>query len=413
MLMKFAKVTKDGKYIPPIHDKLSYGSMVKIRVDVVDDAAWKLAKATTIAIRYCTIRRQFRNPDKKEPNNLEAQVISYSSVQHRLMPLLATAYGIVIAGQDLFSQFKDLIDQLEANDAKMLPEVHATSCTLKSWGSRRSADGLEECRKSMGGHGYSAFSGVAALFADFVPSNTYEGDNYVLAQQVARFLLKQIQQVVKGRKVTSSTAEYLYTLGSHGTDNTFKFTKLDQQILDPEVQLQIFSIRSARLVADLAQQLQDGRPWSDCNMECWAINLAHGEYLTLKCYLNRIKNLHNTEYAGLIPTLKTLSDLFFLSVLTNINLGTFLSTSTVHPKDINKLGAKYREAIAKVAEIAVPLTDSFGFSDYDLNTALGQHNGRAYEALWEAVQKNPVNFGEDKAKINVSERSFSIHQLTV
>lgn len=310
MLMKFAQVTNDGKYIPPVHNKLSYGSMVKLRVDIVTDAGWKLAKATTIAIRYCTVRRQFHNPPSFKPDNsqLESQVISYSSVQHRLMPLLATAYALLIAGEGLYAQFNQLMLQLESNDAKLLPEIHATSCALKSWSTRRSTDGIEECRKAMGGHGYSIFSGVADLFATFVPSNTYEGDNFVLAQQVARFLLKQLQNVVKGKQVTSTTAEYLYTL-AEGTDQVFHFEDVSQQILDPEVQLKLFSMRSARLVADLGQQLQNGREWSDLNMECWAINLAHAEYLILKTLIAKVKAVEASEYANLAPTLKAVSDL--------------------------------------------------------------------------------------------------------
>lgn len=312
MLMKFAKVTSDGKYIPPVHNKLSYGSMVKLRVDLVTEAGWKLAKATTIAIRYCTVRRQFHNPPSFVADNtkLETQVISYSSVQHRLMPLLATAYALLVTGEELYAQYNQLLGQLENNNAKLLPEVHATSCALKSWSTRRSTDGIEECRKAMGGHGYSIFSGVSELFATFVPSNTYEGDNFVLAQQTARFLLKQLQNLAKGEQITSVSAEYLHTLTEEGTDQFFQFENLSQQILNPEIQLKLFGLRSARLVANLGNQLQNGIEWSDLNMECWAINLAHAEYLILKSLIAKVEAVKaTTEYAQLASTLKSVSDL--------------------------------------------------------------------------------------------------------
>ncbi|KAI7897930.1 acyl-CoA dehydrogenase/oxidase C-terminal [Cokeromyces recurvatus] len=319
MLMKFAKVTKEGQYIPPVHNKLSYGSMVKLRVDIVADAGWKLAKAITIAIRYCTVRRQFYDPPSQDSSklssSLESQVISYSSVQHRLMPLLVTAYAQIITSEELYKQFNTFMQQLESNDAHLLPEIHATSCALKSWSTRRSTEGIEECRKTMGGHGYSIFSGVANLFADFVPSNTYEGDNFVLAQQVGRFLLKQLEHMVQNGKVTSDTADYLYTLTVE-KDMTKPFVfyqDAGQQILDPNVQLNIFAIRSARLVANLGQQLQNGRAWSDLNMECWTVNLAHAEYLVLKSLINKVKAIEtSTEYASLGSILKSVSDLVIL-----------------------------------------------------------------------------------------------------
>jgi acyl-CoA oxidase len=311
MLMKFAQVDKQGNYNPPVHMKLSYGSMVKLRVDIVTDAGWKLAKATTIAIRYCTVRRQFHNPPsfKLDDQRMESQVISYSSVQHRLMPLLATAYALIVAGEGLYGQFHQLMEQLETNDANMLPEVHATSCALKTWSTRRSTDGIEECRKAMGGHGYSIFSGVSEIFATFVPANTYEGDNFVLSQQVARFLLKQLQLAVSGKPITSTTASYLNTL-VEGTTDPFVFNNVNQQILDPQVQLKVFGMRSARLVADLGQQLQSGRDWSDLNMECWAVNLAHAEYLILDQMIRKVNALQSSsEHSALASTMKAVSDL--------------------------------------------------------------------------------------------------------
>lgn len=277
MLMKFAQVSRDGKYTPAIHSKISYGSMVKLRVGIVSDAGWRLAKAATIATRYCTVRRQF-NADKA--SGLEAQVISYSSVQHRLYPAIATAYTLIVAGQELHSNFVSMTQQLARNDASMLPEMHVASCALKTWSSRRSSEGLEECRKAMGGHGFSAFSGVSDQFANFVPANTYEGDNYVLTQQVARALLKQLQNSISGKPLTLASAEYLKIVPS---DNGQALEINDaSDIQKPEMQLSLFGLRAARLVVDLAQQLQAGRPWSDLNMECWNVSFAHAEYLLVK-----------------------------------------------------------------------------------------------------------------------------------
>lgn len=50
--------------------------------------------------------------------------------------------------------------------------------------SNLSQDGIEECRKLCGGHGYLCTSGLPELFAVYVPACTYEGDNIVLLLQV-------------------------------------------------------------------------------------------------------------------------------------------------------------------------------------------------------------------------------------
>ena len=55
------------------------------------------------------------------------------------------------------------------------------------------AAGVETCRLLCGGHGYSLASGLPSLFAEFAPSQTYEGDNVVMLLQAARWVVKQVR----------------------------------------------------------------------------------------------------------------------------------------------------------------------------------------------------------------------------
>ncbi|KAL0091093.1 acyl-CoA dehydrogenase/oxidase C-terminal [Phycomyces blakesleeanus] len=402
MLMRFSHVTREGLYIPPIHDKLSYGSMVRIRVDIVKSGGWQLAKAVIIAIRYCTIRRQFggqpASPSSGNKATLETQVMSYSGVQHRLLPLLSLAYGCIVTGQDLARDYGELMDGLAKGETENLPQLHVSSCALKVWCTRRGADGIEECRKALGGHGYSIFSGIADIFAIFVPANTYEGDNYVLSQQVGRYILKQLQGVIKNGKVPSPTVSYLETL-LDGTDNPFVFGGPDASVLNHDVLLTLFGRRAARLAVDLAKQLESGRPWSDVNMECWNICLAHAEYAVLKQMISRSALLESSsEYAPLANVIRQLTNLYALSTICETSTATFLSTLTIAPADLGAIQAHYRATLANIAPNAIGLTDAFDFTDFELNSALGVKNGRAYEALWAAVQNNPINTEEGRQK---------------
>lgn len=58
MLMKNAQVLPDGTYVKPAQEKLSYGTMVFVRVAIVMDSSAHLRKAVTIAVRYSAVRRQ-------------------------------------------------------------------------------------------------------------------------------------------------------------------------------------------------------------------------------------------------------------------------------------------------------------------------------------------------------------------
>jgi hypothetical protein len=66
------------------------------------------------------------------------------------------------------------------------------------------AQGVEEARKCCGGHGYLLASGLPLLYARYVPACTYEGENYVLLQQTARFLLKAVQHAAAGKTLARS-----------------------------------------------------------------------------------------------------------------------------------------------------------------------------------------------------------------
>ena len=58
--MRFAKVTAEGEYIPPppANSKASYATMMFVRATIVTDSGKFLSMATTIAVRYCAVRRQ-------------------------------------------------------------------------------------------------------------------------------------------------------------------------------------------------------------------------------------------------------------------------------------------------------------------------------------------------------------------
>lgn len=62
--------------------------------------------------------------------------------------------------------------RLASGDTSLLAEMHATTSGLKVLVSTMGVQALEVSRRSMGGHGYSAFSGLGRLYADYLPSAT-------------------------------------------------------------------------------------------------------------------------------------------------------------------------------------------------------------------------------------------------
>jgi acyl-CoA oxidase len=70
------------------------------------------------------------------------------------------------------------------------------------------AEGIEDCRKMCGGHGYLMASGIPELLGDYMQNPTVEGENTMLTQQVVGILLKALQGG-KGIAAVGGDRQYL------------------------------------------------------------------------------------------------------------------------------------------------------------------------------------------------------------
>jgi acyl-CoA oxidase len=62
--------------------------------------------------------------------------------------------------------------RLAKSDTSLLAELHATTSGLKVLVTTVTVGDLEIARRSMGGHGFSGFSGLGRLYARYLPSET-------------------------------------------------------------------------------------------------------------------------------------------------------------------------------------------------------------------------------------------------
>ncbi|KAF9961438.1 acyl-coenzyme A oxidase [Mortierella alpina] len=410
MLMRYSKVSRDGVFTKPPHAKLSYGSMVLLRSVLIRQMALYLSRATTIATRYLTVRRQFNNPTQRNDADLnpglETQVINYPMVQNRLFPLIASAYALFAAGSVMMDMYIGLLTDLTSGNIGALAEVHAMSSALKSYCTTVGAAGAEECRKLMGGHGYSYFTGLAHMFATIVPSNTYEGDNYVLTQQMARYLLKEIKTArTEPEKVTPYSKYLLLATDRDAFSRTACAVVQPEDWLKPEVQLAAFEHRCARLAMELSDAVEAGgglddtgeKTWSDHNIECYRISHAHAQYVMVLWFIKSIRDAQNPDADDeertdpkAIKVLQKLSNLHALHTI-QTNLADFAEDAYLSPRQCQSLRAQVKNVVASLADDAVGLVDAFDHPDFLLASALGASDGDAYKRLWDKAQTEPLN----------------------
>jgi acyl-CoA oxidase len=206
MLARYSRVDPDtNTYIKPASAALVYGTMTWVRSTIVWQSGGVLARGVTIAIRYCAVRQQFQDKDTESQDGGETQVLDYTMVSYRLLTLLAATFALHFSGKLMMDMYQsgqqnlgeNATEQEKEETIAMMADLHATSCGLKSLASTTAADGLEQARRACGGHGYSSFSGIGPLFADYLPNVTWEGDNYMLTQQVANYVSSLTPQLVK------------------------------------------------------------------------------------------------------------------------------------------------------------------------------------------------------------------------
>ncbi|CEQ41721.1 SPOSA6832_03472, partial [Sporobolomyces salmonicolor] len=388
MLARFAQVTAEGKYVRPPHDKLSYGGMIFIRAQMIGSLSWRLAKAATISLRYLHMRRQFADPELKagEPGyGIERPVITYPGVYRRVIPVLARTIVFITAGKDMANLYHSMSSQLSSGSTTLLAETHAVSSGLKTYVSTSVVEGIETVRRAMGGHGFLAASGVGRIYASELPSATYEGDNYILHLQVARAALKSFHSFVTSPSTNSLSpfSAYLSTLRPPPCLPLAPPTSF----LSPSFLIHLLSLRAALSISRLAGL---GKKPSELSWESVETSKAVVEAFLARRMGEAMEDggllvdgagererevmrkvvlfflLHTVEEA--LPALLEFSIL--APPAPRALLGASVSSSRAIPNWIDLLRLELDQLAQQLLPELVGLTDSFGFSDWELDTVV-------------------------------------------
>ncbi|MFN4144296.1 MAG: acyl-CoA dehydrogenase [Runella sp.] len=189
LLNRYGSITENGQYHSPIQNPSKrfftmLGALVGGRVSVALGANTAAKKALDIAIRYALKRRQFKTLSETQ----ETLLLDYPTHQERLFPLLAKSYALTFALETLRQKF---VESAELEDKR---EVEALAAGLKSYASWHATATIQECREACGGKGYLAENELPDLKADTDIFATFEGDNYVLLQLLAKSILTDFKQ---------------------------------------------------------------------------------------------------------------------------------------------------------------------------------------------------------------------------
>ncbi|MEM9894986.1 MAG: acyl-CoA dehydrogenase [Bacteroidota bacterium] len=187
MLDRYASIDDKGKFHSPItSDNRRFftmlGTLVGGRIAIPRSALTVTKTGITTAIRFAQNRKQF-GPE----NGPEIPILDYQSHQRRLLPLLANVFACHFA-------LRYLSDRFFARTENEMQEIEALAAGMKAWVTWNNSQTLQECREAMGGKGYLSENFIGRLKSDTEIYTTFEGDNTVLMQLVAKSRLAEFKK---------------------------------------------------------------------------------------------------------------------------------------------------------------------------------------------------------------------------
>ena len=268
LLNRYADVAPDGTYSSPIENSgrrffTMLGTLIRGRVTVGGSAGAAARVALDIATRYALERRQFEAPKSDQ----EVLIMDYLVHQRRLLPLIAKSYALQFAQNELVAKLHEL-QTTDNPDAEEQRELEARAAGLKAAGTWHASHAIQEAREACGGAGYLAENRLIALRADTDVFTTFEGDNHVLTQLVAKELLTAYADDVK----SMSPVDWVRFAANYAGERVLKRTAAEtilQTVLDTRqdneeegslfnrgTQVKMFEDREQYLLASVARRLQ-------------------------------------------------------------------------------------------------------------------------------------------------------------
>jgi acyl-CoA oxidase len=261
LLNRFGDVAEDGTYSSPIESDARrfftmLGTLIRGRVSVGGSAGAATKRALTLAVRYAERRRQFSRPGGEE-----VVILDYLAHQRKLLPALATTYALHFAQEELVATLHDVAP--DASDEEQR-ELEARAAGLKVAHTWHATHTIQAAREACGGSGYLSENLLAGLKADTDVFTTFEGDNTVLLQLVAKGLLTGYKEAFEDLSPLAAArfvAEQLLDAVAERTSARTVVERLtraeDGQVLfDREWQLKLFQDREEHVLEGVANRLR-------------------------------------------------------------------------------------------------------------------------------------------------------------
>ena len=393
LLNKYADVESDGTYTSPIESDnrrffTMLGTLIRGRASVGATAGAAGRKALAIAVNYGTQRRQFDAPSGDD----EIPVLDYRAHQRKLLPLVAKSYALQFAINEMIEELHEVQsanpENTEGDDsmAGRQRQLESTAAGLKAATTWHASHTINVCREACGGAGYLSENQLPIMRGDIDVFTTFEGDNTVLTQLVAKELLSAYAEEVQGYD-TRGWARFIAGMArdivlEKSAARQVVQTLMDSSDEDPEksdltnrgTQIRLFRNREDHLLRTAANRMRralsddadEFEVFNDAQDHILKVGQAHIERVVLEAFISAIDSCDSKSAKDL---LWKVCDLYVYSTIES-DIGWFLMHRHISVERAKAIRRGINELCAQLRPHAQTLVDAFGVPPALLTVAM-------------------------------------------
>ena len=398
LLDRYAQVAAEGTYTSDIENPsrrffTMLGTLVRGRVSVGGSAGSATKVALEIALRYGATRRQFSAPGAER----EIVLLDYLAHQRKLLPALASTYALHFAQEELTSTMHDVLSSPTPVAQARQRELESRAAGLKAANTWHATRTIQTCREACGGAGYLAENRLPQLKADTDVFTSFEGDNTVLMQLVAKglltgyrddvddlsswgkaaFVADLVREVVLERTAARGLIQRLVDAVPGRSDD-------DLPLRDRGWQLSMFEDREKHLLDGVVRRLRKATGdqafavFNAAQDHVLRVAQAHVDRVVLEAFVAGIERCTDR---GARALLELVCDLYALSTI-EADKGWFLEHGRLTPARSKAITATVNELCGELRPHSRTLVDAFAIPPQWLNCAILNEEHARQEATW-------------------------------
>jgi acyl-CoA oxidase len=257
---------------------------------------------------------------------------------------------------------------LKRTDAD-IQEIEALAAGLKAFATWNTTSTLQECREACGGKGYLAENRIGTLKNDTEVYTTFEGDNTVLMQLVAKSRLTEFKQEFSNMDLFG----VLNYLGNQAKTsitemNPVVVRKTDEEhLLDNEFHLNAFRFRERAILTSAAKRLKRHIETGMDSFDAFnvvqhhlvEVGKAYVERIVLEKFQAKVESITDESSKSILAKL---CQLFALHQI-DLNKGWYLENGYLEGVKTKAIRKMVNQLCWDIRQDAVPLVDAFQIPD--------------------------------------------------